>query len=108
MKLQVGDIIFELEYTVNSVCDLEEVTGKSILEVFAMPEFSSIRSLLWCGLIANIPGLTIIKAGNILQEWLKTRTIQELVASLGEAIDLAGFIVAQEIPTKQVKRVKKI
>lgn len=96
MKLEIGDVSFELEYTVNSVCDLEEISGKGLGDILGTAGLSSVRALLWCGLIENMKGLTMGKAGNLLQEYLKTHSMEELVEVMGKAIEGAGFIQAQE------------
>lgn len=95
MKLEIGDVSFELEYTVNSVCDLEEITGKGLGDILATAGLSSVRALLWCGLIENMKGLTMAKAGNLLQEYMKAHSMEELVEVMGKAIEGAGFIQAQ-------------
>jgi hypothetical protein len=95
MKIEIGDTMFDFEYTVNSVCDLEEITKKNLAEVVSNNGFSSVRALLWCGLSEHMKGLTIAKAGNIMQEYLKTHPIEELMTIIGEAIEQAGFLGAQ-------------
>lgn len=92
MKLSIGDVTFELEYTVNSVCDLEELMGKGVAEILSVGGFSSVRALLWCGLIEKMPGLTISKAGNLLQDYVKEHSLEELAKILGEAVQHAGFL----------------
>lgn len=101
MKLEIGDKIYELEYTVNSVCDLEELTGKNLGDVLSAAGMSSVRALLWCGLIENSPNLTMKQAGAILQEYIETKAMEELVEALGNAIEHAGFIQAQQPPTRK-------
>ena len=95
MKLEIGDTMFELEYTINAVCDLEELTGKNLGEALAMGGFASIRALLWCGLSEHMKGLTLAKAGTLLQEYIKANSIENLVKAMTEAIEQAGFLGAQ-------------
>lgn len=96
MKIEIGDQVFELEYTINAVCDLEELTGKNLGDVLATQGMSSVRALLWCGLTEHMKGLTMKQAGNLLQEYMKGHTMEELVEVLGKAIEQAGFIQAQQ------------
>ena len=103
MKLEIGDGIYELEYTVNAVCDLEELTGKNLGDVLATAGLSSVRALLWCGLIEHAKTLTMAKAGSLLQEYMKAHSMEELVELLGKAIEDAGFIQAQGRPVKKAK-----
>lgn len=106
MKLEIGDTMYELEYTVNSVCDLEEITGKGLGDILSVSGMSSIRALLWSGLIENLPGLTIKKAGVIVQEFLKQGTIEDLVTKIGEAVEQAGFLNAQTPPKRAARATK--
>ncbi len=108
MKLEIGDKMYELEYTVNSVCDLEEITGKGLGDILSVSGLSSIRALLWSGLIENLPGLTIKKAGAIVQEFLKQGTLEDLVTKIGEAIEQAGFLNAQTAPKRAAKAVRAV
>jgi hypothetical protein len=95
MNLQLGDNMYELKYTVNSLCELEEVTGKNLSDIIALNGFSSVRALLWCGLCETVPGLTMKQAGLLLQEYTQTSSLEELVNILGGAIEQAGFLGAQ-------------
>lgn len=95
MKLEISGTMFDLNYTVNSVCDLEEITGKGIGDILAVNGFSSVRALLWCGLIEGMPGLTIKKAGNILEEYVKGNSLEQLAKALGEAVEQAGFLAGK-------------
>ena len=107
MKLEIGEALFELEYTVNSVCDLEEITGKDLANIVGTPGFSAVRSLLWCGLVENMKGITIAKAGTLMHEYLKTNTLESLVTEIGRAIDASGFLDAQGVRTaKPVEKAK--
>lgn len=106
MKLEIGENMYELEYTVNSVCDLEEITGKGLGDILAVSGMSSIRALLWSGLIENLPGLTIKKAGVLTQEYLKQGTLEDLVTKIGEAVEQAGFLNAQTPPKRAARATK--
>lgn len=95
MKLQIADEMYDLEYTVNAICDLEELSGKSLGEVLSSGQYSSVRSLLWCGLITKQPQTTVEKAGEILQAYLQTKTTNDFILQVGMALDQAGFLRAQ-------------
>ena len=53
MKLEIGDKTYEFEFTINSVCDLEERTGKGFAELMSIEGLTSLRALIWCGLITH-------------------------------------------------------
>lgn len=108
MKLEIGGNMYELEYTVNSVCDLEEITGKGLYEILSVSGLSSIRALLWSGLIENLPGLTIKKAGALTQEYLKQGKLEDLVTKIGEAVEQAGFLNAQTPPERATRATKTV
>lgn len=99
MKLKIGDTLYDIEYHVNSVCDLEELTGKGIGEVMKMPILSGFRALLWCGLIAHNKSLTFEQVGDLLEQYLSENGYEtgkeKLNLALAEAISQAGFLAAQ-------------
>jgi len=101
MKLQIGETLYELEYTINSVCSLEEVTGKELGDCMKQGGYRGIRTLLWCGMLENTPTLTLKKAGNLLQEYLKDKELGDLVQTIGDAIEQADFLKAQGLLKKK-------
>ncbi len=94
MKLIIGDKTYEFEYTINALCDLEKVTGKTFSELMNAESMTNIRGLLWCGLIANQKTITLEQAGALLLEYIKTNTLEELTALVGDAFEQAGFLQA--------------
>ena len=106
MKIEIGGKIFELDYTVNAICDLEEMTGKGLGDILGMVGLSSVRSLLWCGLAEHTPNLTMAEAGVLLQQYTADHNMEELVAIITEAIEAAGFMKAQSSRKKAVQRAK--
>jgi hypothetical protein len=101
LKIQVGEEVYELEYTVNSVCDLEERTKMLLGEVLASGGYTSIRALLLCGLTEHNPSMTLRRAGELVQEYLKDHAIDELAKVIGDAIEQAGFLKAQGLLAKK-------
>ena len=82
---------FSLRYTVNSLCQLEEMTGMS-LERLLKTGFSSVRGLLWCGLQYQMNHLTLEEAGNLLQQHLeKGGTLEKIAQAVCTALEDAGF-----------------
>ena len=43
MKLEIGDKTYEFEFTINSVCDLEERTGKGFAELMSIEGLTSLK-----------------------------------------------------------------
>ncbi|MCX7934949.1 MAG: hypothetical protein N3A66_06790 [Planctomycetota bacterium] len=68
----------------------EMMGGKSLLYVMANPQaagFAALRVLLWGGLKHAEKGLTLQRAGLLMQEYLETGgSLGELAAKIGEAI----------------------
>lgn len=96
MKFQAGETMHELKFTVNSVADLEELTGKSLGDVFQAGEFSAMRSLIWCGLTHSDPKLTMHGAGDILDAYISEGGgIDQAFTLINEALTQAGFLRAQ-------------
>ena len=101
MKLEIGDAIVELEYTVNSVCDLEELRKQDIGVLLNKKGMSAVRDLLWAGLTENKAGISIKEAGKLLGAYLKMHDISELLDAILKAIEDAGFLGAQGKKTKK-------
>lgn len=108
MKLEIGDKIYELEYTVNSVCDLEEITGKGLGDILSVNGMNSVRALLWSGLVEHSPTMTIKNAGKIMQEYMAQDSIEGLITKMGAAIEQAGFLNAQTAPKRAAKAVRAV
>ena len=94
MKLELGDKTYEFEFTINAVCDLEEMTGKGFADLMSVEGLTSIRALMWCGLISHQKTITLAQTGELLQEYLKSKSIEDLIKTIGDAFEQAGFIQA--------------
>jgi hypothetical protein len=95
MKVEIGENILELEYTVNSICDLEEMRKQSVDVLLSKPGMTSVRDLLWAGLIEKKPNITVKQAGAYMNTFLKTSEIKDLLDIISQAIEEAGFLAAQ-------------
>lgn len=84
-----------LHFTVNHICILEETAGKP-LPMLLNSSVSSLRDLLWCGLMdENISRET---AGRWMQDYLSSQgTLKELSSLLAAAMEDAGFF---QLPVK--------
>lgn len=75
MLIELGGKDRTIRFDYNALADLEQATGSSIQKLFSDTEnigFNFIRSLVWAGLKANDPGLTIQRTGLLI-----TRAIEE-------------------------------
>lgn len=90
-----------LRFSINALADLEEATGQSVL--LAMSEknlgFRSLRALLWAGLRHEENGISIERAGDLLQKFMENggelSTVMEKVAL---AVQACGLFGRQEEP----------
>lgn len=80
---------FALRYTVNAICCLEEKMEKG-LDMLMKTNFSSLRGLLWCGLMET--GVTLEEAGNLLQNHLSSGgNLHQVSTAIVAALEDAGF-----------------
>jgi hypothetical protein len=93
MKLTIGDAIYDFEYRVNSMCDLEREAGANIGEVLSMPKYNMLRFMVWAGLIRNHK-IPLERVGDLVEEYLKEHEHEELVKVITEAITESGFMTA--------------
>ncbi len=89
--ISIGGRVESLAFTVNSVCQLEEITGKSLADALST-DTAGLRALLWCGLIASRPGLTLEAAGELMDAYLRADgDLESLCGQLTGALEDAGF-----------------
>lgn len=80
-----------LAYTVNSLCMLEEISGKPLSKVLS-GDLTGMRALLWCGLIRSHPDLTLERAGEWLDAYLLSGgALETLCEKITGALEDAGF-----------------
>ena len=98
MKLTIGAKIYDFEYRLNSICELERETGGTIGEVLSMPQFSMLRWMLWAGLLKH-HAMTLDAAGELAEQYLAEHGVEGLLKAVTEAISAAGFMMAQSKAT---------
>ncbi|MDW9877325.1 hypothetical protein GOC31_20850 [Sinorhizobium meliloti] len=91
VALQVGDRVYTLSYSINALCELEDLLEKPVAEIVkaiqtpAELRMSSVRAIIWAGLQDHHEGLTVKEAGQIASE----AGMQAALAKAGEAFRLA-------------------
>ncbi len=83
VALQYRGEAYTMVLDFNALAAFEDATGKNAADVLDRPEhmnISAARSLFWAGLQRHHPGLTLERAGDILQENMD---------KLGAAVDAA-------------------
>jgi hypothetical protein len=91
---------FRLDF--NAVADLEGMMGKGINALVNEENvgFNTIRAFYWAGLKFKDKGLTLNKAGNLVQELLyEGKEFKELMAPVTEALIAAGIVKRKETDT---------
>lgn len=102
MDLRVGEQRYQLRLSINTICELEEETGKRFDELAQTVEDGSMRTarlLVWGALREAHPDLTLHDVGEIMT----TAGLRDVTAALMEAIRAAFPQPAPRKP-KMVKR----
>lgn len=108
VALQVGDRAYTLSYSINALCELEELLDKpvaSIIEAIQKPaelRMSSVRAIIWAGLQDHHQGLTVQEAGQIASE----AGMQAAMSKVGEAFRLAFPAPAEGVPKANPQKAK--
>ena len=90
--IEINGTGYQLEFSVNAICALEEYTHKGFSECLT-GEFSALRNLLWCGLLKHHPKLTRAQAGDLLEQWIGTgASPADISEILSEAVSASGFL----------------
>lgn len=65
----VADTEYTLKYSTNAICELEERLDKGLNVIVAnMERLTTVRALLWAGLRAKHPDVTIQQAGELIDK----------------------------------------
>ncbi len=70
MNIALNGKSYPLRFTVNALCCLEEKTGQG-LDQLQGGRISTLRGLLWCGLMEGCPAITLESAGQLLNDHLQ-------------------------------------
>lgn len=84
----------ELKYDVNSICALEEKTGKGLFALIDAQNigFSTVRNLIWAGLRSKNPALTVEIVGNWIYEDIKKgMTFDKYFENVMKALEESGL-----------------
>lgn len=88
VEIELGGKTRTLHYDANAICDLEERMGRGIGAIMSEDTagFYTIRALLWAGLKHEARGMTLERAGRMLNDYIIGGGDQ---AELGKAIQRA-------------------
>ena len=67
VALKAGGLEYTLKFSTNAICELEDRLDKGLNTIVAnMERVSTVRALLWAGLRAHHPEVTIAGVGEII------------------------------------------
>lgn len=88
IALKVGDTAYTLKFSTNAICELEDHLDKGINVIVSnMERVTTVRALLWAGLRAQYPDITIAKAGEMIDR-----------VGMAKATDVIGKALAAAFP----------
>ena len=97
--IEIGGKNKRLRYDFNAVADIEEKSGKGLGSLFSEQDIglNSIRLLFWGGLKWEDPGLTLQRAGQLIQQFVKDgNALEDLMPYIEEAINKSGLFGSGE------------
>lgn len=77
MFIELGGKTRQIRFNYNALADLEQISGASIQKLFSDSNnlgFNFIRMLVWAGLKAADPGLTIQRTGVLIEQSVSAGT----------------------------------
>ncbi len=99
VEFEVDGKVKKLRYNFNAIADLEQQVGSGVTKLFSeeMVGFNTIRLLFWAGLRWEDPGLTMQRAGMIIEQLLSEgHSFEELSGWITDAFQLSGLIGVKE------------
>lgn len=86
ITFKVADTEYTLKFSTNAICELEDRLDKGLNTIVAnMERLSTVRALLWAGLRAKHPEVTIQQAGEIIDRC----GMAEATEIIGKALSVA-------------------
>lgn len=86
VAFRVADSEYTLKFSTNAICELEERLDKGLNTIVAnMERLTTVRALLWAGLRAKHPDVTIAQAG----EMIDRVGMAEATETIGKALTAA-------------------
>lgn len=83
MFIELGGKNRRIRFDYNALADLEQMSGTSIQKLFSDTGnigFNFIRMLVWAGLKSSEPGLTVQRAGALINQSIEAGTSLDVIA----------------------------
>ncbi len=91
MTIEMNGRQLALSFSVRAVCDTEKTLHCSLYDLLNT-SVSSVRALLFCGLLDGDRPLTLEQTGDFLEEYLESGgSLLHLSETLAKALEEAGF-----------------
>ena len=69
VAFKAADAEYTLKFSTNAICELEELLNRGLNEIVSdLERLSTVRALLWAGLRAKHPDVTLKMAGEIIDK----------------------------------------
>lgn len=90
--ITIGEKDYTVEYTFNSMCEMEEKTSRSIT-TFETMSFSTVRAFLWAGLLEYNHSISLAQAGKLVEKWCteNNKSYMDLGSELIDIATESGF-----------------
>lgn len=88
-----------LRYDFNALADIEQIAGVGAEELFSQRRagFNLIRLLIWGGLKADDPGITLQRAGLIIRNMIdEGKTMEDIGGLIREGLVASGLVDLDE------------
>jgi hypothetical protein len=99
-EIELGGKSRKLRYDFNAIADIEQKAGLGIGAMFDETRvgLNSVRLLVWGGLKWQERGLTIERAGQFLQDYIRDGgTIEDIMNGIHKALEQSGLIRFAEV-----------
>jgi hypothetical protein len=95
MRFEASGKSYELRYDFNAICSIEDMAGLGFEDLIAQKKgvHTSVRYLLWGGLLHQNKDLTLIKTGEIIEQFYKEgKNITDVVKLIFDGLIKGGFL----------------
>lgn len=101
VTMEIGGRARRIRFDMNALSDLEGALGKSVADILGGDGralgFSAIRALVWAGLRHEDRGLTLERAGSMIQSALEGgMSLADVLAKVSEAIAACGVFSSEK------------
>jgi len=92
ITLKVGGKQYKLRYTMNSMCELERMTGKKLADIIDDGEFTAVRAMIWAALLPLNHSISLTAAGEIIDKYFEDgHNFIELSEIIKSVMSASGF-----------------